>query len=246
MVGWVSGVSRRALLARAGIGTGAGVVALLGGAAAPALAAASERRSRERAPRVRRQARSPSTGRRSWVNTPRALDSSDTADLIRAMRSQEQAHYGLLAPLLNGTAPMRRRLHVHVPGRRAAGRSSARPRSRSTSRSCCSASPSAPPSTTADLGVAELLARVVAGDGEHFAALSVLAGGPALPDGLPRALGIDRRRQPTLPVPLELGGTDDPHLASAPRRRGAAPRDRDPHGLHGRRERRARAAHRRR
>ena len=35
-------VSRRALLTRAGVGTGAGVIALLGGAAVPALAAPGE------------------------------------------------------------------------------------------------------------------------------------------------------------------------------------------------------------
>ena len=45
--------------------------------------------------------------------------------------------------------------------------------------------------TTDDPGVAELLARVVAGDGQHFSALSVLTGGPAVPDGAPRALGIE-------------------------------------------------------
>ena len=45
-------------------------------------------------------------------------------------------------------------------------------------------------STTDDPGVAELLARVVAGDGEHFSALSVLTGASALPDGAPRALNI--------------------------------------------------------
>src|SRR5258707_255973 len=94
------GVSRRALLTRAGIGTGVGVFALLGGAAAPALAA----------PSISDLAnvRLVCVGKRvainwltSWVNTPKALDSSDTADLIRAIRTQEQTHYSLLAPLLN-------------------------------------------------------------------------------------------------------------------------------------------------
>ena len=49
-------VSRRALLTRAGIGTGAGVVALLGGAAAPALGGSDRARSRERAPGLLQQA----------------------------------------------------------------------------------------------------------------------------------------------------------------------------------------------
>jgi hypothetical protein len=44
--------------------------------------------------------------------------------------------------------------------------------------------------TTDDPAVAELLARVVAGDGQHFSALSALSGGPAVPDGAPRSLTI--------------------------------------------------------
>jgi hypothetical protein len=45
-------------------------------------------------------------------------------------------------------------------------------------------------STTDDPGVAELLARTVAGDGQHFSALSVLTGSSPVPDGAPRALNI--------------------------------------------------------
>ena len=46
-------------------------------------------------------------------------------------------------------------------------------------------------STTADVAVAESLARVVAGDGQHFGALSALTDSPAVPDGMPRAIGIE-------------------------------------------------------
>ena len=125
----------------------------------------------------------------SWVNTPKALDSSDTADLIRAIRSQEQGHYSLLAPLLNGTAPVDDDYTYAFP----AGAL------RSFERACTFAldleemmlgTAIGAASTTDDPGVAELLARVVAGDGQHFSALSVLTGASAVPDGAPRALNI--------------------------------------------------------
>ena len=40
-----------------------------------------------------------------WVNTPAAVADSNAADLIRAVRVQEQGHYKTLAPLLGATAP---------------------------------------------------------------------------------------------------------------------------------------------
>jgi hypothetical protein len=184
-----AGVSRRALLARAGVGTGAGVFALLGATATPALAAASiPDLANVRIVCVSKRIAINWLTR--WVDTPRALDSSDTADLVRAIRTQEQGHYALLAPLLNGTAPVDDDYTYPFP----AGAL------RSFERAAIFALALeelllgiaiAAASTTDDPGVAELLARVVAGDGQHFSALSVLTGGPAVPDGAPRALGIE-------------------------------------------------------
>jgi hypothetical protein len=183
----MSRVSRRALLARAGIGTGTGVLVLLGGTAAPALAAAS-------APDLA-NVRLVCAGKRvaitwltRWINTPKALDSSDTADLVRAIRSQEQLHYSTLAPLLNGTAPTDDDYTYKLPA--GALRSSERASTFGLAlEEMLLGIAIGAASTTADVAVAELLARVVAGDGEHFAALSALADGPAVPDGLPRAIG---------------------------------------------------------
>jgi hypothetical protein len=182
------GVSRRALLTRAGIGGGAGVFALLGGAAAPALAA----------PSISDLAnvRLVCVGKRiainwltSWVDTPKAVDSSDTADLIRAIRTQEQGHYSLLAPLLNGTAPVDDDYTYAFPA--GALRSFQRASNFALDlEEMLLGTALGAAATTDDPGVAELLARVVAGDGQHFSALSVLADGPAVPNGAPRSLDI--------------------------------------------------------
>ena len=182
------GVSRRALLARAGIGGGAGVLALLGGAASPVLAATSIADLAN--------VRLVCVGKRvainwltSWVNTPKALDSSDTADLIRAIRTQEQGHYSLLAPLLNGTAPVDDDYTYALPA--GALRSFERAAAFALDlEEMLLGSAIGAASTTDDPAVAEVLARVVAGDGQHFSALSALSGGPAVPDGAPRSLTI--------------------------------------------------------
>ena len=181
------GVSRRALLARAGIGGGAGVLTLLGGGASPVLATSISDLANVRLVCV---------GKRvsidwltSWVNTPKALDSSDTADLIRAIRTQEQGHYSLLAPLLDGTAPVDDDYTYALPA--GALRSFERAAAFALDlEEMLLGTAIGAASTTDDPAVAELLTRVVAGDGQHFAALSVLTGGPAVPDGAPRSLTI--------------------------------------------------------
>ena len=182
------GVSRRALLTRAGIGTGAGVFALLGTAAAPALAASSIADLAN--------VRIVCVGKRiaikwltSWVNTPKAVDSSDTADLIRAIRTQEQGHYGLLAPLLN-PPPVDDDYTYSFPAGALRSLDHASSFALDLEEMLLGIAIGAA-STTDDPTVAELLARVVAGDGQHFSALSVLTGGPPLPDGAPRALGLE-------------------------------------------------------
>jgi len=176
------------LLTRAGIGTGAGVFALLGTAAAPVLAAPSITDLAN--------ARIVCVGKRiainwltSWVNTPKAVDSSDTADLIRAIRSQEQGHYGLLAPLLN-PPPVDDDYTYSFPAGALRSFDHASNFALDLEEMLLGIAIGAA-STTDDPTVAELLARVVAGDGQHFSALSVLTGGPQLPNGAPRALGLE-------------------------------------------------------
>ena len=217
-------VSRRALLTRAGIGTGAGVFALLGATAAPAFATRPSPISRTCASCASPSA-SPSTGCTSWVNTPKAVDSSDTADLIRAIRSQEQEHYGLLAPLLNGTAPVDDDYTYTFPAGALrsfarASRLRARPRGdaarhrhrRRRRRPTIAASPSRWRAIVARRRPA--LLRALGAHGR--------LGRPGQAAARPRHR---RRRQSALPVPLQLGGSDDSHLllCAAPAARCSSP-----------------------
>ena len=180
-------LSRRALLARAG--AGAGAVALFGASATPVFAAAGEADlANVRIVCVAK--RIAINWQTSWVNSPRALDTSKTADLVRSMRSQEQEHYGLLAPLLNGTAPIDDDYTFVFPAGALRSFDRAAAFALDLEELLLGIAIGAA-SRTNDPAVAEVLVRVVAGDGEHFAALSVLANGPALPNGAPRALGIE-------------------------------------------------------
>jgi ferritin-like protein len=182
------GVSRRTLLARAGIGTGAGVFALLGATATPAFADASiSDLANVRIVCVAK--RVAINWLTSWVNTPKAVDSSSTNDLIRAIRSQEQGHYGLLAPLLNGTAPVDDDYTYSFPAGALKSFDRAANFALDLEEMLLGIAIGAA-ATSDDPAIAELQARVVAGDGQHFSALSVLAGGPPTPDGAPRALSI--------------------------------------------------------
>ena len=97
-------VSRRALLARAGIGTGAGVFALLGVTAAPAFGAASIADLANVRLVCVGQAHRDQLGHAMGQHAAAVAD-SDAADLIRAVRVQEQGHFRTLAPLLGATAP---------------------------------------------------------------------------------------------------------------------------------------------
>src|SRR6478672_7143427 len=98
-------VSRRALLTRAGVGTGAGVIALLGGAAVPALAAPTEI-DLASVRLICSSKRLMINWYTRWLNTPKALAGSQTTrELLLDIRLAEQAHFGLLAPLLGTSAP---------------------------------------------------------------------------------------------------------------------------------------------
>jgi hypothetical protein len=182
-------VSRRTLLARAGIGAGAGVFALLGATAAPALAAPS-------APDLA-NVRLVCAAKRiainwctQWVNTPAAVLDSTTADLIRQIRKQEQGHYNTLAPLLNGTAPTDDD-YVYVLPKGALRSPELAARFGCDYEQMLVGLAVGAAARTVDADVSATLTSIVAADGQHLSALSVLAGGSPIVDGLPSPLGIE-------------------------------------------------------
>jgi hypothetical protein len=183
------GVSRRALLTCAGIGTGAGVFAVLALTAAPAFADASiPDLANVRIVCVAKRISINWLTR--WVDTPKAVDNSDTANLIRAIRSQEQAHYSLLAPLLDGTAPVDDDYTYSFPAGALRSFDRASNFALDLEEMLLGIAIGAA-ATTDDRGVAQSLAQIVASDGQHFSALSVLMGASAVPDGAPGALSIE-------------------------------------------------------
>jgi hypothetical protein len=181
-------VSRRALLARAGVGTGAGFIGLLGGAATPALAAPGEADLAN--------ARLICAGKRlmiswytRWLDTPKARGGSPTRGLVRDIRSAEQAHFGLLAPLLGTTAPSDDDFaYAFPPGALRSPAAAAKFGLDLESLMIGIAIGAA--ATTTDAGVAQSIASIVGGDGQHLSALSVLGGASAVPAELPRAIGV--------------------------------------------------------
>ena len=182
-------VSRRALLARAGIGTGAGVVALLGGAAVPALAAPGE----SDLANVRLMCASKRltiNWYTRWLNTPKAIGPEATRELVLDIRRHEQAHYGVLAPLLGTTAPVDDDFTFTLP---AGALRTPQPAARfalALEHLMIGIGIGAA-ATTADSGVAVSIARVVGSDGQHVGALSALTGESPVPTGLPRAIGVE-------------------------------------------------------
>jgi Ferritin-like domain len=181
-------VSRRALLARAGAGTGAGVIGLLAGGVAPALAGSETDLANTRL--ICSCKRLMINWYTRWLNTPKALGESPNMDLLLAIRKQERAHYALLAPLLGATAPSDDDFTFTLPG--------------GALRSLATASKFAvdletmmlgigigAAATTENTGVAASIARVVGGDGQHLAAVSVLAASWPVPTALPRPIGVE-------------------------------------------------------
>jgi hypothetical protein len=182
-------VSRRALLTRAGAGTGAGFIGLLGGAATPAPAAPGE-------PDLA-NARLICAGKRlmiswytRWLDTPKARGGSPTTrGLVLDIRSAEQAHFGLLAPLLGTTAPSDDDFaYTFPPGALRSPAAAAKFGLDLESLMIGIAIGAA--ATTTDAGVAQSIASIVGGDGQHLSALSVLGGASAVPAELPRAIGV--------------------------------------------------------
>ncbi len=181
-------VSRRALLARAGIGTGAGVVALLGGAAAPALAAPGEG-DLANARLICSSKRLTINWYTRWLNTPKAIGPEATRELVLDIRRHEQVHYGLLAPLLGTTAPVDDDFTFDLPAGALRNPAAAAKFALALEHLMIGIGIGAA-STTQDSGVAESIARVVGGDGQHVGALSALTGESPVPTDLPRAIGV--------------------------------------------------------
>ena len=183
-------VSRRALVTRAGFGTGAGVIALLGGAAVPALAAPSEG-DLAHARLICSSKRLTINWYTRWLNRPKALaGTSTTRELLLDIRSAEQAHYGLLAPLLGATAPSDDDFTYTFPA--GALRSpAAAPKFGLDLENLMVGIGIGAAATTGDTDVAQSIASIVGGDGQHLSALSVLGGATAVPTDLPRAIGVE-------------------------------------------------------
>jgi hypothetical protein len=181
-------VSRRALLTRAGIGTGAGVVALLGGAAAPAFAAPGEA-DLANARLICSSKRLTINWYTRWLNTPKAIGPQTTHALVFDVRQHEEAHYALLAPLLGATAPSDDDFTFNLPAGALRNPAVAAKFALALENLMIGIGIGAA-ATTQDSGVAESIARVVGSDGQHVGALSALTGETPVPLDLPRAIDV--------------------------------------------------------
>jgi hypothetical protein len=181
-------VSRRALLARAGVGAGAGVAALLG-SATTAVASPGEA-DLANARLVCSSKRLMITWYTRWLNTPKALGAPKTRELLLAIRSAEQAHYGLLAPLLGTTAPTDDDFNYTLPAGALRNQAMAAQFGIDLEKLMLGIAIGAA-STTSDARVAASIAQVVGSDGQHLGALSALNGDSAAPTALPAIIGVE-------------------------------------------------------
>ena len=181
-------VNRRALLTRAGIGTRAGVVALLGGATAPAVAAPGEA-DLANARLICSSKRLTINWYTRWLNTPKAIGPQTTHALVFHIRQHEEAHYALLAPLLGATPPGDDDFTFNLPTG-ALRNSAVAAKFALALENLMIGIGIAAAATTQDTGVAESIARIVGSDGQHVGALSALSGGTPVPTDLPRAIGV--------------------------------------------------------
>ncbi len=183
-------VSRRALLTRAGVGTGAGVFALLGGAAVPALAAPTEI-DLAGVRLICSSKRLMINWYTRWLNTPKALAGSQTTrELLLDIRLAEQAHYGLLAQLLGTSAPTDDDFTYTFPAGALRSPEAAAKFGLDLENLMIGIGIGAV-AVTADVDVASSMGSIIAGDGQHLSALSVLTGETPVPTALPRALGVE-------------------------------------------------------
>lgn len=180
-------VSRRALLARASVGAGAGVAALLGSAtvadASPGEADLANVRL------VCSSKRLMIAWYTRWLDTPKALGAT-TRELLLTIRSAEQAHYRLLAPLLGTTAPTDDDFTYTLPAGALRNPAIAAQFGIDLEKLMLGIAIGAA-STTADASVAASIARVVGSDGQHLGALSALHGDSAAPTALPAVIGVE-------------------------------------------------------
>jgi len=181
-------VSRRALLTRAGVGTGAGVAVLLGISATPALAAASEA-DLSNVRLVCSTKRLMINWYTTWLDTAKAAGPSDTQDLVRNIRKQEQAHYALLAPLLGATAPVDDDFTFTFPP--GALRTPATAASFGLALEYLATGIAVGAAArTLDVGVSQSITSVVACEGQHLGALSALGGRSPVPTDLPAGIDV--------------------------------------------------------
>ena len=179
-------INRRALLARAG--AGAGVVALAGLAAQPAAAAELDLTNVRLVCSSKRLA---ITWYTRWINAGSAVRPDvSTRTLVLELRKQEQAHYALLAPLLNGTAPSDDDFDYTLPAGALRSANAATGFSLDLENLLLGTAIAAS-ATTQDAGISESLARVAASDAQHVSALSSLAGGSPVPSGLARPVSLE-------------------------------------------------------
>ncbi|MDX6620493.1 MAG: Ferritin-like domain [Gaiellales bacterium] len=179
-------VSRRALLARGG--TGAGVVALLGVSAAPAMAAPGEG-DLANVRLVCSTKRLMINWYTTWLDTPKAAGPVQTQQLVRTIRKQEQTHYAKLAPLLGATAPVDDDFTFTFPAGALRTPVKAEKFALALEYLATGIAVGAAPRVLDD-GVAGTLTSVVACEGQHLAALSALGGGSPVPTDLPAGLDI--------------------------------------------------------
>jgi hypothetical protein len=134
-----------------------------------------------------------------WLGTARALTAQQRS-LARTIAHHEQEHYDVLAPIVGDTAPVADDFSFSLPAKALHDPDAALAFTLSLEHLSCAIAIGAT-STTTNVGVAEVLARIAAADSNHAGALSGLAGrplGPALPpptdvvgasDALARYLG---------------------------------------------------------
>ena len=179
-------IDRRGLLARAA--AGAGLVALAGPAAQPAAAAELDLTNVRLVCSSKRLA---ITWYTRWINAGAAVrPDATTRALVLELRKQEQAHYALLAPLLNGTAPSDDDFDYALPAGALRTAAAATGFSLDLENLVLGIAIAAS-ATTQDSTISEPLARVAAGDAQHVSALSSLAGGSPIPSGLARPIGLE-------------------------------------------------------
>jgi len=125
-----------------------------------------------------------------WLNTPKALGgSSTTRELLLDIRAAEMAHFGLLAPLLGTTAPSDDDFTYAFPAGALRSQATAAKFGLDLENLMIGIGIGAA-AATADADVAQSIASIVGGDGQHVSALSVLNGASAVPTDLPRGLGV--------------------------------------------------------